>query len=391
MNMDLKELLGDELYAQVDAKIAEVNGADDRKENPVKFVDLSEGAYVSKEKYTGLKTEADGYKKQLTEANTTIESYKEMDIEGIKKSADEWKQKYETDTAALNQQIETQKRTFAAEKYLDGQKIKSPLARKSILSDFMAQNLEFKDGTFVGADDYMKKMREQYPNDFENKQKVEPPQKKTWVRGTSGTYKPGVVDSEESYLKQKYGAGVSVQNVGKDQSSIDRIGAGTAGTGNVVIASNILEQMANDPEKAAYYEKKIQEHFDSLPQTEAFMAAVGHKITSCGVVVHEDGTVTYYLSGEESPEKKAKVEAEQKEKQEKKAARHQENLKRSQEAAEKRRQEMKIAYRKQTMEEMLANRTMDAGRVTYTSTSAVMGSAIEAYEKNIMDVAGILK
>ena len=30
MNMDLKELLGDELYAQVDAKLAEVNGADDR-------------------------------------------------------------------------------------------------------------------------------------------------------------------------------------------------------------------------------------------------------------------------------------------------------------------------------------------------------------------------
>lgn len=191
-------------------------------------------------------------------------------------------------------------------------------------------------------------------------------------------------DAYTEYLKQKYGAGASVQNVGKDQSSIDRIGAGTAGTGNVVIASNILEQMANDPEKAAYYEKKIQEHFDSLPQTEAFMAAVGHKITSCGVVVHEDGTVTYYLSGEESPEKKAKVEAEQKAKQEKKAARHQENLKRSQEAAEKRRQEMEIAYRKQTMEEMLANRTMDAGRVTYTSTSAVMGSAITAYEANAL-------
>lgn len=205
MNMDLKELLGDELFAQVDAKIAEANGADDRKENPVKFVDLSDGAYVSKEKYTGLKTEADGYKKQLTDANTTIESYKGMDIEGIKKSADEWKQKYETDTAALNQQIETQKRTFAAEKFLDGQKIKSPLAKKSILSEFMSQNLEFKDGAFVGADDYMKKMREQYPDDFESEQEKEPPQKKTWVRGTGGTYKPGVVDSEESYLKQKYG------------------------------------------------------------------------------------------------------------------------------------------------------------------------------------------
>ena len=199
------------------------------------------------------------------------------------------------------------------------------------------------------------------------------------------------VDTYTEYLRQKYGAGVSIQNVGKGQANIDRIGAGTAGTGNVVIAQNILEQMANDPEKAAYYEKKIQEHFDSLPQTEAFMAAIGHKITSCGVVVHEDGTVTYYLSGEESPEKKAKVEAEQKAKQEKKAAQRQENLKRSQEAAEKRRQEMEIAYRKQTMEEALANRTMETNRFTYTATSEVMGSVVAAYEKNIMGATGILQ
>lgn len=163
------------------------------------------------------------------------------------------------------------------------------------------------------------------------------------LQKTGETANTSKVDTYTEYLRQKYGAGVSVQNVGKGQGNMDRIGAGTAGTGNVVIAQNILEQMANDPEKAAYYEKKIQEHFDSLPQTEAFMAAIGHKITSCGVVVHEDGTVTYYLSGEESPEKKAKVEAEQKAKQEKKAAQRQENLKRSQEAAEKRRQEMEIA------------------------------------------------
>ncbi len=198
-------------------------------------------------------------------------------------------------------------------------------------------------------------------------------------------------DIYTEYLKQKYGAGVSIQDVGKDQSSIDRIGAGTAGTGNVVIASNVLEQMANDPEKAAYYEKKIQEHFDSLPQTEAFMAAVGHKITSCGVVVHEDGTVTYYLSGEESPEKKATVEAEQKAKQEKKAARRQENLKRSQEAAEKRRQEMEIAYRKQTMEEMLASRVIQTGGVTYAGTPGSLRSAIAGYEMSALTMTSILK
>lgn len=211
------------------------------------------------------------------------------------------------------------------------------------------------------------------------------------LQKTGETANTSKVDTYTEYLRQKYGAGVSIQNVGKGQGNIDRIGAGTAGTGNVVIAQNILEQMANDPEKAAYYEKKIQEHFDSLPQTEAFMAAIGHKITSCGVVVHEDGTVTYYLSGEESPEKKAKVEAEQKAKQEKKAAQRQENLKRSQEAAEKRRQEMEIAYRKQTMEEALANRTMETNRFTYTATSEVIGSVVAAYENNIMGATGILQ
>ena len=228
---------------------------------------------------------------------------------------------------------------------------------------------------------------------YANKAQKTSANKASFTEQLQKTGEAGISKAEAytEYLKQKYGAGVSIQNVGKDQRSMDNIGAGTAGTGNVVIASNILEQMANDPEKAAYYEKKIQEHFDSLPQTEAFMAAVGHKITSCGVVVHEDGTVTYYLSGEESPEKKAKVEAEQKAKQEKKAARHQENLKRSQEAAEKRRQEMEIAYRKQTMEEMLASRVIQTGGVTYAGTPGSLRSAVAAYEMSAFITPGILK
>lgn len=227
---------------------------------------------------------------------------------------------------------------------------------------------------------------------YANKAQKTSANKASFTEQLQKTGEAGISKAEAytEYLKQKYGAGVSIQNVGKDQRSMDNIGAGTAGTGNVVIASNILEQMANDPEKAAYYEKKIQEHFDSLPQTEAFMAAVGHKITSCGVVVHEDGTVTYYLSGEESPEKKAKVEAEQKAKQEKKAARRQENLKRSQEAAEKRRQEMEIAYRKQTMEEMLASRVIQTGGVTYAGTPGSLRSAVAAYEMSAFITPGIL-
>ena len=37
----------------------------------------------------------DTTKTQLTEANKTIEGFKSLDVEGVKKSADEWKKKYE--------------------------------------------------------------------------------------------------------------------------------------------------------------------------------------------------------------------------------------------------------------------------------------------------------
>lgn len=205
--MELREALGEELFAQVDAKLNEINGAADRKDNPVKFVDLSEGNYVGKENYTRLQTENAGYKTQIAEANKEIKSYREMDIDGIKTKAAEWEQKYNADTAALNKKLDDQKKSFAAERYLDGQKIKSPLAKKSILADFLSQDMKFKDdGTFEGAEEYMKKIREQYPDDFEPEENLDnKPEKKTWVRGTHGSYKPGITSSEESYRKQKYG------------------------------------------------------------------------------------------------------------------------------------------------------------------------------------------
>lgn len=147
------------------------------------------------------------------------------------------------------------------------------------------------------------------------------------------------LEDYQKHLEERFGK-ILVKHVGKDQRSMDALGYGTFGAGNVVIAPNILKEMANDPRKAAHYEQKIQEHFDSIPQTKAFMAAMGHRMISSGVVIHSDGTVTYYLCGEESPETKAKVEAENKAKGEKKAKRRRENVVRSLEMAIKRNQSM---------------------------------------------------
>lgn len=199
-NMELKELLGDELFSQVDAKIQEHNSGIEDKLQQVRFVDLSEGGYVSKERYQELNTRIGGLETQLKDANSTIKSYKDMDIEGIKQSAADWEQKYNTETQKLNKQIEDDRKKFAAERFMDSQKIKSPLSRKAILQDFLAKGLEFKDGTFVGADEYMKTVKEKYPDEFE--QEEEKPEKKSWVRGTRGTYKPQAKSEEEAYLKR---------------------------------------------------------------------------------------------------------------------------------------------------------------------------------------------
>ncbi len=197
------------------------------------------------------------------------------------------------------------------------------------------------------------------------------------------------VDAYTEYLKSKYG-NVRIQSVGKDQQSLDRIGKSMSGS-DVVIAPNILEQMANDSEKAAYYEDKIDDFFNATPMLTASYAAKGLVYEPGGVVVREDGSVTYIGGCSDSPERVREVNEINKAKREKEAAQRKASLERSHEAAEERRWQIEIAYKKQTMAEALANRTMDINMHTFTAMPEVMGSAIAAYEQNIMEVTGILK
>ena len=194
----------------------------------------------------------------------------------------------------------------------------------------------------------------------------------------------------QKYLEQKYGP-IMVRNVGSDQRIMDALGTGTYGMNNIAIAPNILEEMANNPKKAAHYEKIIDDFFASQPMVKAQMAAGGFEIQSYGVVIHPDGTANYYVCGDVSPEKKAKIEAQMKAEDEEKAKRKQQYCEQSEKAAEKRKMEMEIAYKRQTMEQMLVSRVIETGKVTYAGTPEIMSSAIAAYEMSAFTVPGILK
>ncbi len=105
---------------------------------------------------TSLTTERDGLQAQLSDANATIQSYKDMDIDGIKQSAADWETKYNTDTQALKDQLESTKYGYAVENAVDSLKFTSESAKKAFLAELTAKKLPIQEGKLLGLEDFTK-------------------------------------------------------------------------------------------------------------------------------------------------------------------------------------------------------------------------------------------
>lgn len=105
---------------------------------------------------TSLTTERDGLQSQLSDANATIQSYKDMDIDGIKQSAADWETKYNTDTQALKDQLESTKYGYAVENAVGSLKFTSESAKKAFLADLTAKQLPIQEGKLLGLEDFAK-------------------------------------------------------------------------------------------------------------------------------------------------------------------------------------------------------------------------------------------
>lgn len=112
---------------------------------------------------TEANTTIDNLKQQLTDANKQIESFKGMDVEGIKKAADEWKTKAETAEQEAQKQIQALKFDHALDQALAGAKARNPKAVRALLE---VENLKLNeaDGSIIGLEDQLKKVKES--NDF---------------------------------------------------------------------------------------------------------------------------------------------------------------------------------------------------------------------------------
>ena len=198
------------------------------------------------------------------------------------------------------------------------------------------------------------------------------------VKQTAESSSADRTEAYKDYLKQKYG-NVRYESVGRDQKSLDRVGKGMSGN-DVIIAPNIVEEMANDPEKAAYYEGKIDDFFNAIPRLKTQFAAQGLNYTPGGVVIHEDGRVTY-IGGcdNDTPETRAKIKAEQ----EAKRGRREKYQELAAEAAKKRRELAEWQYRQQLMSDALQKSSLVTDANYHFISQPQMSAAAAAYESVI--------
>lgn len=174
----LKELLGEELFKQVESKINEHNGNEANKDKLIKLGNLGTGEYVSKAKHEALQALLDGKTSELDSANTLI-----ADMKKATKGDEALQGKvtaYETQVSQLQAQLAETKMKSALKVAL--------LSEKALDIDYLTfkvnekmkeqgKSLELDENENIkGWDDVISGLKTQFPTQFESaaKQKYEP-------------------------------------------------------------------------------------------------------------------------------------------------------------------------------------------------------------------------
>jgi hypothetical protein len=124
------------------------------------------------------KLKAESLGTQVNDANTEIQKFKDMDIDGIKKAADDWKETAEKAKADADKQISQMKFDYALSAALTGAKAKNAKAVKALLD---MDGLKFNDGKIVGLDEQLAQIKADNDYLFESDEPAP-----EFVKGTNG-------------------------------------------------------------------------------------------------------------------------------------------------------------------------------------------------------------
>lgn len=127
----------------------------------VKLANLASGQYVDKGKFDAAQTELAGVREQLKSANEAIDGFKKLDPEGLKKAAQEWKDKHAADTAALQEKLKAQAKDAAVRLAVAKENVHDDALTMAALD--LSKVTVAEDGTISGLSEQMTALREKKP------------------------------------------------------------------------------------------------------------------------------------------------------------------------------------------------------------------------------------
>lgn len=177
--MKLEEVLSSELYAQVKAAIDKHNEAETDKTKHVRFVDLSEGGYVSAEKYnakiTALSELNEDLKGQITKrdadmndlnAKLTAAQTDAGKLTEAQTALSDLQTRYETERGEWESKAQKQAYEFKVREKANALKFTSPAVKRDFISQAMAKEFASEGDNLVGYDDFVKQYTTDNPGAF---------------------------------------------------------------------------------------------------------------------------------------------------------------------------------------------------------------------------------
>lgn len=106
---------------------------------------------------TNSKNEVQTLKTQIEDANKEIQSYKDMDIDSIKKSANDWETKYNELVANQKAEKEQSIKNERINEFFKDTKFSSEMAKAGVIAEFNRKDFKYDEDTksFQGAKEWL--------------------------------------------------------------------------------------------------------------------------------------------------------------------------------------------------------------------------------------------
>lgn len=151
-----------------------------------KFVDLTEGNYVSKQKYENELSQKEqritDLSNTITQRDTDLQKLQDTlkdagDLDALKqatKDLADLQLKYDNDTKAYAKQLKQQEYEFAVKDFAGSKNFTSNAAKRDFVQAMIAKGLKLEEGKIIGAEDFVKMYSKDNADAFVKKEEPKP-------------------------------------------------------------------------------------------------------------------------------------------------------------------------------------------------------------------------